>query len=271
MLASSFRWLIDERLQERQYETGFPSLADAARQQGHIVDVVRFEGRGTEIDTKITAENYVITHGTIQFCQQVERQFGKSWMPGLYFNENVKLFHKFAVHIGRENLVNSDYRIIPYDDLRSLNEKVFVKPLAGLKSFVGQVIDPQKGDDMFRITEGKFIEPDTLCVVASPRTIQSEFRYIIADKKVVTGSEYRWDNVLDVRRDTLPACDAMAQKVADMEWQADSVYVCDVAMTDLGPKVVELNAFSSSGLYACDTNKIVEAVSAAAYQEYFGE
>jgi hypothetical protein len=270
-MVDTLHWLIDERLTENQYKTGFPSLADAAIQQGHEVDVVYYAGRGEPIQTKFGDKSFVVTHGTIQFCKQVERQFGRSWMPGLYFNDKVKLFHKFAAHIGRDNLVNSDYRIIPYIDLSSLNEMIFAKPLSGLKEFVGQVIDPSKGDDMFKITQGHVIDPDTLCVVATPRKIQSEFRYVIADKKVVTGSEYRWDNVLDVRRDTLPECDVMAQKVADMEWQADTVYVCDVAMTELGAKVVELNAFSSSGLYACDTTKIVEAVAAAAYKECFGE
>jgi hypothetical protein len=75
----------------------------------------------------------------------------------------------------------------------------------------------------------------------------------------------------------------MAKKIAEADWQADTCYVCDVALIDNftnadwgGPptgqiaKVVELNAFSSSGLYACDTYKIVEAVSAAAEREHKG-
>jgi hypothetical protein len=83
---------------------------------------------------------------------------------------------------------------------------------------------------------------------------------------------------LDVRRDTHPICDTMAQKVAEAEWQADRVYICDVALVDSAPyeggtkqaKIIELNAFSCSGLYACDTYKIVEAVSKAAEQEALG-
>lgn len=101
---------------------------------------------------------------------------------------------------------------------------------------------------------------------------------------MIAGSEYRWDNILDVRRDTHPICDALAKKIAEADWQADSVYVCDVALIDdfiaadwggppagLTAKVVELNAFSSSGLYACDTYKIVEAVSKVAHCEWQGE
>jgi hypothetical protein len=189
-------WLIDERLQERQYETGYPLLADAAREHGHEVDVVRYEGFSATIKTKFPATAIVVAHGTIQFCKQVERQFSMlfeyCWTPGLYFNEKVKSFHKFAAHIGRDNLLNSDYRIVPFVDLASFSEPMFVKPLSGLKEFVGQVINPSQVDDIQKMTHGHFIEPDTLCVVASPREIKAEFRYIIADQKVVTGSEYRW-------------------------------------------------------------------------------
>jgi hypothetical protein len=48
------------------------------------------------------------------------------------------------------------------------------------------------------------------------------------------------------------------------------VYVCDVAWTDerQRARLIELNSFSSSGLYACDTRKIVSAVSAAAWNMY---
>jgi hypothetical protein len=122
------------------------------------------------------------------------------------------------------------------------------------------------------------------CVLCLEKKISRQFRYVIVDKKVITGSEYRWDNVLDVRRDTHPLCDEMAQKVAEADWQADRVYVCDVALVETivsaaeryyteikqEAKIVELNAFSSSGLYACDTYKIVEAVSKAAEDEALG-
>ena len=71
----------------------------------------------------------------------------------------------------------------------------------------------------------------------------------------------------------MPICDELAKHVAEMEWQPDRVYVLDLAyFKDKDePKIIELNAFSSSGLYACDTYKIVEAVSIAALKEQSGE
>lgn len=108
--------------------------------------------------------------------------------------------------------------------------------------------------------------------MAIEKPIKAEFRYVIVNRQVVAKSEYRWDDVLDVRIDTHPNCDVVAEQVAKAEWQADSVYVCDVALLpDDSARVIELNAFSSSGLYACDTLAVAKAVSAAALREFDGD
>lgn len=282
-------WLVDELLSERAYETGYPSIGDVARELGHQVYKTKYIPFSKEPDWKIGCEfpqgSCVITHGTIQFCKQVEKHFGKMWTPGMYFNQNVKLFSKFAVHFG-EDLLNDTYYILPYGEfVRRFTQKdgwyhgYFIKPESGLKEFTGQEVWNE--NDLSKLCPHGRIEDDTLCVLA-PRKINiaAEFRYVICDRQVITGSEYRWDDVLDIRRDTHPVCDAMAKKVAEAEWQADTVYVCDIAlMTDPSwwdsypnyrAKIIELNAFSSSGLYACDTYKIVEAVSKAAEREHGG-
>lgn len=267
----SINWLIDEALSERQYDTGFPTLAEAVRLAGHEAIVTKYRPFSTKPLVIAPPGTCVVTHGTIQFCKQIEKQFGRLWTPAMYFNANVKSFNRYAVHIA-DDLLNWDYYILPWGEIvsRKLND-VFVKPLSGLKEFVGQVIINNDYD----IQPQSPIDPETPCVISSAREIRAEFRYVIADRKVVTGCEYRWGDVLDVRIDTHPLCDALAEKIASAGWQADTVYVCDIALirmmsTEIA-RVIELNAFSSSGLYACDTRKIVEAVSAAAIREHSGE
>ena len=39
----------------------------------------------------------------------------------------------------------------------------------------------------------------------------------------------------------------------------------DIALTDDGPKVVEINSISSAGFYACDMNKFVGAINNMEY------
>ena len=274
-------WFVDELLGERTYETGYPSLADAAEELGHKVYRTKYQPHSRKPDWGVTEEFLpgacVVSYGTVQFCKQVEKFFGKMWTPGMYFNENVKHFTRFAVPL-RSVLLSDDYYILPYGEFchrwRKNGDDVFIKPESGMKEFTGQVLSKQR--DLEDLSPWGVIDDHTLCVVASPKDIKAEFRYIIVEGKVITGSEYRWDNVLDVRRDTHPICDLLAAKVAAMEWQADKAYVCDVAlMEDAGARphaaVIELNAFSSSGLYACNTYDIVKAVSQAALREHEGD
>jgi len=267
-------WLVDEILQEKQYQTVYPSLSQAAIELGHTVYRTKYVPFRLLPDNEIPFRegSCTITYGTVQFCRQIEKHFGRMWMPGMYFNRNVKSFVRFAVQLGDE-LLNSDYTILPYGEVkrRFVNqEAMFIKPESGLKEFTGQVLNYK--EDFDKLSSHAPIDDTTLCVIATPKNIKAEFRYVICEKEVITGSEYRWDDVLDVRRDTHPVCDAMANKIAKADWQADTVYVCDVALLhDDTAKVIELNAFSSSGLYACDTYKIVEAVSRAAMKEYLGE
>lgn len=270
-------FLVDEILEERQYDCGFPTLAEAAISAGHNVvssKYIPFTRMLNDVDWhSVPRSQPLIVHGTIEFCRNFNNTVKAEYCPGVYQNDVVKSFDKFAVPL-RKYLLNDDYYILPWKEFvaRGLKEPVFIKPLSGLKQFTGMVIN----QDNFDVeTNAKYqlekVDDGLLCVISSPKEIKAEFRYIICDKQVVTGSEYRWDNVLDVRIDTLPECDKLAQEIAGLDWQADYVYVCDIAMTDKGPKVIELNSFSSSGFYACDTHKIVDAVSRMAWKEFVGD
>lgn len=275
-------WIIDETLDESRYETGYPSIADAAEQLGHRVVRTKYKSfsEQPELSYIPLRKDCVVCYGTIEFCRQMERYSSKVWTPGMYFNANVKNWSKFAPYIGTD-LLNESYCILPYGEVvrravrwtRGTPLSWFIKPESGLKEFTGQVITAVSLDeDLKKLSPHHEIDPTTLCVCAPPKVIKAEFRYVIVNKTVVAGSEYRWDNVLDVRRDTSPFTDYLAVKIAEADWQADSVYVCDIALLeDDTPKVIELNAFSSSGLYACDTVAIVKAVSKAALREHSGE
>jgi hypothetical protein len=270
-------WLVDEILTERQYETGFPDIYDVAIDLGCQVYRTKYIPFSLEPDPNIpfSKGSCVVTHGTVQFCRQINKKYGMDWCPGTYFNKNVKSFSLFASHFG-DLMLNDDFYVIPYSEFvrRRLKygQSVFIKPDSGMKEFTGKVIHYDNFDDEINsMNQIEIVDSESLCVIATPKEIEAEFRYVIVDGKVVTGSEYRWDDVLDVRADTLPICDELAKHVAKMNWQADIAYILDIAYSEKKAKIIELNAFSSSGLYAGNTYKIVEAVSNAALKEYNGD
>ena len=139
---------------------------------------------------------------------------------------------------------------------------LFIRPNSGFKTFAGQTIMFDKWKDTIDLLEDVTSVTDETMILISPlRAIEGEFRFVVAGGKVITGSEYRWDDKLDIRIDYPDDCLAMAEMVAEHEWQVDTAYVVDVALIHSGPKVIELNSFSCAGLYACDLEKIVTNVS----------
>lgn len=287
-------WVIDDLINENAYP-GVVSLAEAAKSLGH--DVLRtkyvpfsnaddfsshydYKLNGKKVSSSILQDAALmkmptIVHGTVEFCKVFERCVGRQYTPGLYFNKNVKHFSRFAAHLGHV-LLNREFSILPFRHAcRECFMSYFIKPESGLKEFTGQVVNfssMSEQDVIKQLCPHSSIDPETLVVISQPKQIKAEFRYVIVDKKVVAGSEYRWENVLDVRSDTHPVCTALAEHVAQAEWQADRVYVCDIALLpDDTARVIELNAFSSSGLYACDPYTIVQEVSTAAKKEAYSD
>jgi len=272
---TNITWIVDTHMEKNVY-LSYPFIAKAAESLGAKVASLSYKD-GSIIG--LNSENYfnktlnTVVYGSIQFCNKIKRTEHFDYVNGLFFNDNVKKYHLYASHLA-EFLLNDDYIILPYAEVKrrklSSGQSFFIKPNSGLKEFTGKVINSDNFD--FEINSMNQIErvfPEELCVISSVKKIDAEFRYVIVDGEVITGSEYRWDNSMDVRIDTLPICDELAEKIARHPWQADDIYVADIAYTNGEAKLIELNAFSSSGMYACDTNKIVEAVSNFMIDQYY--
>lgn len=151
------------------------------------------------------------------------------------------------------------------------SDRIFIRPNSGFKTFAGTPIKYGELDDEINsLDQLSSVMDETMIMVAPAQKIQGEFRFVIADGKVIAGSEYRWDGKLDIRRDWTPECEELAQRVASHPWQIDIAYTCDVALLEDSVKLVELNGFSCAGLYACDLDKVVQGVSEAAIREFYG-
>jgi hypothetical protein len=259
--------------------SGFPALADAAREAGHPVVEIPYE-RGSQAfpETPIPAGACVVSYGPHEFARAVKKAHAGSWQPCTYHRTERLSYSAYSPHLG-DLLLNDDFVLLPFGEVvrrrpKAFGGEIFLKPDAVTKAFTGLTIPEEKFDEEVNaLRQISHVDDELLCVVARPKPIEGEFRFVIADGQVVTGSEYRWDNRLDIRLDVHPVCEAVAQEVARREWQADTVYVCDVALINdrSEGRVIELNSFTCAGLYACSTPKIVEAVGRSAWREYLGD
>jgi hypothetical protein len=206
-----------------------------------------------------------IIHGPIRFVNEILRQVDDAIVV-TDFKDNLKVSDYMSLY-PLEWFLNSDGYFTTYGILSKnlINSPVFIRPNSPFKTFTGLGMDLGNfKSEMSSLQQIQNVRPEEIILVASRKEIQSEYRCVVIDRKVVTYSEYRWDNILDIRRDILPECLALAERVAAYPYQLDDAYVVDVCMTEAGPRIVEFNSFSSSGMYACDLELIVEAMNGLA-------
>lgn len=266
------RWIIDETIIDNP-NTVNGTILDALIDLGYSHYVGKYQ---PFVEPQNYGVEYIgipnILYGSINYVEKCKRGF----IPGAYgFNRNIRCDVYYS-YIPNKWLLNDDYVCVPFYKIKEAVElcewhDVFIRPLSGHKTFTGFVATLENIEFELKSTMSlTSCYPETMCLISSAKNIYAEYRFLIGNKEIIDGSEYRWDNKLDIRHDYDMECYDLAKKMANHSWQPDTVYVCDVAQTGVGPKIIELNAFSSSGLYAMDKKKVVEKVSDIAIKDYNG-
>jgi len=190
----------------------------------------------------------------------------KGWVPGSFINENFE-FSKWLSGWGKDNLLNGEAiedsikNIIP--QIVSGRQRVFARPSEDTKSFSGQLFEADNliywlgkiaaANDRFGLNG------DTSIIVSPEKNIVAEYRLFVVDGKIVSGSLYKVGQLVTASENIDPVAINYANKMLNI-WQPDRAFVLDIAITDEGPKVIEVNNINSSGFYKSDISKIVSAI-----------
>src|SRR3990167_7377430 len=168
-------------------------------------------------------------------------------------------------------LLNRPYMLIPYGELNDFqglifrtfgqDNAVFIRPNSGNKRFTCQLFYKERFvKDVYNA--GFYnLQPEELCLISSPVNIEKEYRLVIVDKKVIASSLYRENGKHVEVEGCSGSMVSYAEQVAYI-YEPDKCFTMDIAVQKNGEfSVIELNSFSCAGYYACNTDKIVEAVS----------
>lgn len=267
-------WILDRYLLERSRPESGVSFAEALVSVGCDVSLHSFspQTRSVEGEFPELTNRPVVAYGSFPFVKRVlaSREQGVL-RPGSFARIENLAYSVFSAYMGNL-LLNSDFTILPFGELArrgSNGRNVFIRPNKVTKSFTGFKVTPEEFDREVRLLSTlSRVSPEELVVVASAKEIELECRYVICDGRVVAGSTYGWEDCHVPTAKTDPRCDRVAEQVAALEWQADTAYTCDVAVSCGVARVVELNSFSCAGLYACDTVAVAKAVTSCAVEEY---
>jgi len=215
-------------------------------------------------------------YGSIQIAEKVKEE--ANWIPGVFYSDHLDDCVNYYPALG-DLLLNADrYVMLPYGDLLRQKEflfdtvaqdgALFIRPNSGKKDFTGKMIYKEHYEKDVEYLGFYDVTPDRLVIVSSPKNIVREWRFVICDEDVVTGSLYK-ENEKSVRKPTYPQEALKVAEQASKRYKIDRVWVCDVCETKLGEfYVLEIGCFSCAGLYQCNMDLIAERVSEIAAEEY---
>jgi hypothetical protein len=206
------------------------------------------------------------SHVTMTHIQNHRNWTSNRWCPfekfdcAIYYSHFGKwLTNHQSVFIPiSEAIRNQDYLI----DRIGLDDKVFIRPTAADKSFTGCVVED---DDLLSLLKPHCFNPERMILMSSPKQIVAEWRLIIANSQIITGCQYRQNDIDDVQPGLPDEVHAFAQSVLrEVQWRPFSLFVLDIARTkspdgnsSLG--VMEINPFNCAGLLKCDIGKVIDA------------
>lgn len=218
----------------------------------------------------LSSRNCVLCCGDIDFVRRIYRR--ASFIPGVWCNFNNMKCSTYYAYLG-EHLLNQQYMMMPVGDLlRRWDQSIawtinswFIRPDSGAKPFTGFVVSPGEKDKIRAIVQS--VGPETLVIIAPEKSITREWRFVICDKKVVTGCQY-----LPIEESYTvmppPSSFRLACKIADHDWQPDICYTVDIAESEGEVYLLEINSFSCAGFYQCNICDIVSSASEAAIKEW---
>lgn len=187
------------------------------------------------------------------------------WNPGTFANDNFN-YQAWIDGYGKENLLNSELRITTIKDAPNSFpfDSFFARPVEDTKAFTGRPFTVEEFSEFKRKILSKelayqTLHPDTEIMISPLVNIYSETRFFVVDKKIVAHSFYKRGGQPFFSDNIEPFIKDYAIQMLE-RWQPSGVFVIDIADTEYGLKIVELNGFNSAGIYESNPYKIIDSV-----------
>jgi hypothetical protein len=293
------KWLIEKNV----FEDNEKQLVEEIKKQGMKVNLIEDSHREDIVKHCVNflyePQDCVVFYGSLGVGRKLKKT---PWIPGVYLNEKAFECTSYYPVLGNM-LVHSHYIMLPFGDLLRLKDwlfdcaflhvdKLFMRPNSGMKQFTGMVVTKEGFEEGVNLASFYDIDPDMLVLVSNVWALHREWRFVVVDGKVISGSAYRdwsYGENLDIStndyvlqkshsikvecfENTVTQWDTnawnAAQQCAD-RYNPDRCWTIDVARTTAGTyAILEIGCFSCAGLYGANIEKVVKAVSESAIKEW---
>ena len=232
-------------------------------------------------EPKFKENDCVVAYGSIEFIKNLN-YYKKDYIPSSYLEDKSLYCSIYIPKLPKKTYLNEQYIMIPFLEFKNNSSRfyklfntnnLFIRPDSSLKIFTGTTISISDFDYEINTLEKLTSVSDSTLILISPvLKIKKEYRFVICNRKVIASSLYKKNDILTVVEGAPNHVSFISQSMAENPWQPDLVYTCDVAELETGEvKIIELNSFSSSGLYACNLKDIIINVSNVAQLEHQGD
>jgi hypothetical protein len=146
--------------------------------------------------------------------------------------------------------------------------QIFIRPDTNDKLFSGEIVAKGRFDSWLNWVWIEENLAESLVIVSRPETLLKEYRLIVCDNKVITGSRYMVNGTLDTDV-YFPDEAARITEEACKAWTPHPIFVMDVAETPEGFFIVECGSINCAGFYKADMRIIVKAMSEMAERCFY--
>ena len=263
---SSVNWVLESDM----FPTSHGPLRDAIRRAGHTIidwsDDWLIDGAPVRLSSQPT-----IFHGSLGNAAHVYENF--DWKPGSfcdarkfccsywYKHYQPWLIHEKYAFTTVANLIENTAEIASSIDSP---HAIFVRPDSPLKPFSGRVVSTTDLTPK-ALDHGFYYDDLQLPIVVAPvRNVGREWRFVVVNNKVITGSGYDATTRAAAVLRLDDSVSDFATSIAAEVFELCSAYVLDIGECDGDLRLMEFNPLSGADLYACDADAIITSVSALA-------
>ena len=286
-------WVIDKYLFD-EYEDRLSTAIQNSGANVYFYDDICGKTFKEWILEKFTQDDIVVFHGSLQHGRQLTQL---PIYPGVFMTIDNYECYKYYGYYG-EKLLNSEYLMMGLNDVvrnkymiqklvpsfgfgeRGNQSNIFIRPSNGYKTFAGQVISIEQLEKEIDILMKSYggVDPETLILLSKQQEINEEYRFIVVDGNVITGSLYM-DNYnrktlkpyYDKPVDEMSEAFKFAKLVANVH-QPDKAFTIDICSVDYGDyklfKILEINSFNCASMYGAEYEKIVNSINQLAINQY---
>ena len=226
-----------------------------------------------DIENKHTEDSCVIVYGSINSSIYVQRK--KPWIPGVWCDFKELKCSTYLSHWGKYS-VHKNYLFLPLSEVyrkkdwifKTFGKTVFIRPDDNSKSFHGELVADEKFEDWYDTANSYNPGKKCMTLVSEPSKIEAEYRFVISEKKVLTGSQYDEEGIGVF---TFPEdASKLAEEIANScEFNPHSMYIMDICkLENKEYRLMEIGSVNCAGLYACDLRKFVEKMSELGLEEW---